>query len=500
MRVDDLIVEVRSKNYQRVGVIRPEDLDIELLPLANGVGTWKVTLPVEHHLCAALRTPGAGIIVTGPNFVISGPAIAPEMQATPEDNQGIVTIEGVTDDCILSDYLAWPEPSNPDVTAQTLSHDERTGIAETLMHEYVDANVGPSAPDERRHQYLTLGTDGARGDLVTKKARFPLLGELLGELAAPYGLGFQVVQRDSVLAFETYERHDHTAVIRLSMSNKGIAGAKVKTSAPGLTRAIVAGGGQLVDRLFVERTSTDSVQAEADWGRRIERFIDQRQTVDQTELDQAGDEALAEEGFTGIDAQVVPSENTNMKFGTDWYLGDRITVEVEGIENQATVLGAAIRADSDGVKIGILLGEMTAFVPANVSTGGVNPNVLQQRISNLERESGNDADTGWINATLQNSWVNFDVTTHQAAQYRRIGKRVIIRGVVKNGSSITSTVLTLPAGFRPTLKEIGRGAASVSGNHRGVRVDVLADGQVQCASADAATTYLSFCGLEFFTD
>lgn len=58
--------------------------------------------------------------------------------------------------------------------------------------------------------------------------------------------------------------------------------------------------------------------------------------------------------------------------------------------------------------------------------------------------------TTWTAPTLLNSWVNYDSPTQQIAGYQKIGDRVYLRGLVKNGTVAEGTpIFTLPAGFRP---------------------------------------------------
>lgn len=59
-------------------------------------------------------------------------------------------------------------------------------------------------------------------------------------------------------------------------------------------------------------------------------------------------------------------------------------------------------------------------------------------------------DTGWINATLLNSWVAFG-SGFSTPGYRRLNGMVYLRGVVKDGVLTQGTsIFTLPAGFRPS--------------------------------------------------
>lgn len=82
------------------------------------------------------------------------------------------------------------------------------------------------------------------------------------------------------------------------------------------------------------------------------------------------------------------------------------------------------------------------------------------------------ADSGWLNATLENSWVNFG-GSFATAQYRKIGSLVELRGVIKDGTSTDgTTMLTLPAGYRPA-------ATLIFATDPAVRFDIASDGTVK---------------------
>jgi hypothetical protein len=58
----------------------------------------------------------------------------------------------------------------------------------------------------------------------------------------------------------------------------------------------------------------------------------------------------------------------------------------------------------------------------------------------------------YSDATLQNGWVNYGGTEPNAG-YTKIGKVVRLRGIIKNGTTTSNvTILTLPSGFRPSVK------------------------------------------------
>ncbi|MFJ1932615.1 siphovirus ReqiPepy6 Gp37-like family protein [Kitasatospora sp. NPDC088160] len=386
MKLSDLTVEVRDRNLARLGLIRPEDLSLELHDVFNNVGTWKLTLPLEHPLATALRAPGAGLIVTGPDDVLmSGPVTRPEYAATPEDQRGSVVFEGVSDTVALADMLAWPEPSNPDASTQKAGHDIRTGPAETIMHDFVNANCGQYAPAPRRKAGLYMGGSQGRGPTITKAARFPVLGDLLTEIATVANLGFRIVQRGDRLVFETYAVTDRSREIRLDVEAGTLAGQRVTVTPPGVTRVLVAGQGDLEARTIVAVDNDASTAAEADWGRRIERFVDQRQTSDPEELRQAGTEALADAGYTGTSVQAIPVADSSMRLGIDWGMGDQVTVVVGGQEMTSTVTGLLIKADEQGFQAGALIGDPTGLNPDAANRQQAQNTEL--RVSALERKA-----------------------------------------------------------------------------------------------------------------
>ncbi|MEU8327305.1 hypothetical protein [Micromonospora sp. NPDC048839] len=389
MKLADITVEARDRDLKRLGLIRPEELDLDLSDLHNGIGNWKLTLAAEHPLAGALRQPGSGIIVTGPTDVLlSGPVVKPENQATSTDPYGTVTVEGVDDTVLLADALAYPQPANPDPTKQTLANDTRTGNVESLMHAFVNANIGPGAPSERRAaglmaSKLTMGANLGRGPVTTKSARFPVLGNLLSELAATANLGFRIVQRGNVLVFETYAVADRSREIRLDIRNNTLAGHRVAISPPASTRAIVAGQNEGVDRQFLQVTTADSLAGESDWGRRIERFVDQRNTNVVDELRQAGLERLADDAAAILAVQAVPMEDSGMDFGVHWGVGDKVGVVVEGQELSTVVTGYVLKVNREGFRLGALIGDPSGFD----RTASMEKRVqgAEVRLSSLER-------------------------------------------------------------------------------------------------------------------
>lgn len=388
-QVEELTVEVRDADLNLVGQVPPENLvDALFINRFNNAGTWQLSFPYGDPLGDLLRTPGYGIrVLMSPDneTLISGPTLSAKLTQTPEDLAGRWLIEGASDDIVLQERLAYPDPSEDDVTAQTVSHDRRSDEAETVMKGYVEDNMGPSAPAVRQVPNLVVAVDTELGPVIDTSARFIKIQELLYGVAESAGLGYEVKQVDDELVFDVYEPVDRSATIRMDIENNQLSSVNYGYGAPGKTRAIVAGQGEAVERLFLERTNTESLNAETLWSRRIEVFQDARQAESTDELAQAGDESLAEDGKTVVSLEVTPSDDIQMRYGRDWFLGDVVTVVSGLIETTATVTEVGISVKPDGVRVGALVGDpqLKDFDSRLVSK--VNNN--EERISSLERNT-----------------------------------------------------------------------------------------------------------------
>ena len=386
MTVDELIIEVRNPELERVGQFRPGDLvGAKFILRFNNVGAWQMTLPSGNRLGELLRQPGYGILVTGPDdsVIFSGPTLSAKLEQTSENIQGDWLISGASDAILLAERLAYPNPSTDDVADQGQAYDARLGAAETVLKDYVSANIGPDAPVSRQVDGLTIDTDQFRGEIVQGNARFDRLQELLYGLAQTGGLGYDIQQVDDSLLFTVYEPQDKTAIIRMDLFNQKLSRAEYAYATAKVTRAIVGGQGEAEWRRFVEVTTTDSLAAETEWGRRIEVFKDGRNSRITSQLTQDGLEMLVDEGKTITELSVTPSDDINMRFGQDWYLGDKVTVVIDELEAQAVVTEVGLSIDADGVRIAATVGTAVGIdYEAKVLAKQQN---VDQRVSNLER-------------------------------------------------------------------------------------------------------------------
>lgn len=394
----DLSVQVRDITLARRGVIKPSDLDLTATLIVRDVGSWKITLPKDHPMVPILATPGSGIIVDhrpSGNRLFSGPTEVPSNLQNAANPDGTYTFTGLTDTVILRDALAYPSPAIADPNAQTAANDTRSSTdTETLMRGYVADNIGPTAPAARRGllaQQLTVAANSHRGAGAQASPRFTNLLELEQELGLFAGLGFQVIQRGTALVFEVLTLTDRSGLILLDINSGTISSQQATVAPPTITRAIVAGGGEGVDRIMVLRSSTASTAAEGDWGRVIEEFIDQRQTTDTAELAQKGDAELAASGFTSIAIKIVAADDVTMIYGTDWREGDIVRINYNGTPRTTLVTAAAIIANSKRTVVGMSIGDTSQMTPAGRSASATSSNTSDIKALQANTESSGAA-------------------------------------------------------------------------------------------------------------
>lgn len=363
MLLEDITIEVRDKDLQRVEPILPDYwTDVFLLPQLRRQGRWSMTLPTEIDACVALREPGAGIVVTGPTGVlISGPVDSRVRKQSTRDPRGTIQFSGVDDNVLLADYLAWPDPAN-DAEAQTVAYDARSGPGETVIRAYVNANIGPGARAERRAvgllaSHLQMQADGGRGGTVYGNARFDQLGPFLEPLGKLADIAYRIVQIDDHLELEFWVPADKTKEIRLDIANDGLTSTEQAIAAPLVTDGFALGQGEGAARQVVAGTNADATEARIAWGRRIERVKDQRNTDVLAELEQAVAEMLVDDGKTRFSTKVTLNDVVDAEYQVDWGLGDRIATVVDGEEIPEIVTGAGIGISKAGVLIGALIGE-----------------------------------------------------------------------------------------------------------------------------------------------
>lgn len=245
----------------------------------------------------------------------------------------------------------------------------------------------PSKADATRgSQWGPLLENPDLDQYITKSARFDNLGELVSGIATGVNLAYRLVQRGDSLRFETGQVTDRSRTVRLDTRHGTLSGYRLAVSAPTATHAIVGAQDVSHDRIFAEVTTPESEIAGTAWGRRIERFVNEAYSDDEDEWRASAREMLASEGATLTSVQALPNDDATMRYGVDWRLGDRVCVVADDREYTSTVTGLVLKVSTDGVRMGMVLGDAAAFNDRYALRRQIDG--LRERISQLERTLG----------------------------------------------------------------------------------------------------------------
>lgn len=333
------IIQVRDSSLNRVAELA-EYSRLEVLSRDNDCGTWQIDLPFGAAGSNLLFDDGAGLFVEQDGArLIAGPVR--NIDRVFDGSGDRLRVSGVSDCVLLQRRLAFPDPDG-DFSLQEF--DVRTGVASTVMREFVDVNAGLSAQADRR--VLTLAADPVAGSVVTGRARFDLLNDLLRQLALAGGdLTFRVFDDgENALVFEVAERRDLSDTVVFSPELGNVARFEFRVGVPSATRVVVGGAGEGTARDFL--VADEGVER---FGV-IEQFVDARQASASDELAQATVEALAD---AGQPAQLLlePLDTEAVRFGRDYRVGDVVTVEVDGVPVVDAIRQVRVTYDASGVTV-----------------------------------------------------------------------------------------------------------------------------------------------------
>jgi hypothetical protein len=344
-------IEVRNAALQRVGEL-DDYQSLEMVLKFNDVSTWTLSTTRCNRLAAELVLPGAGIVVTRNGAtVLSGPWTKRRDAKSADRDQ--ITMSGVDDTVWLNRREASPVPSasGPPYSAQ--ASDLSSGVASTVLRDYVNLNAGPGAVAVRRVPGLTIGTDPVVGASVAGTARWQVLLPMLQELATAGAvdgvpIGFRVVQVGTGLEFQTYQPADLTATAVFSSGFGNLEGFEYEVTAPEANYVFVGGAGEGTARVIQEKPDSASV---AKWGRIEGELVDARNAASVNELDVAATKALAD-NTEKTSLSITPIDTDLLAFGVHYGLGDRVTAVLDAagvaediITGTATGQGTSIDPD-----------------------------------------------------------------------------------------------------------------------------------------------------------
>jgi hypothetical protein len=313
---------------------------LELVERHNVNDTWRITGPED---VLGVFEPGMGCILDRDGEQITSGDVS-GLRRWSEGGRRFAEVTFASDTAELGGSIVFPDPTH--AVSETpssfpVAYDVRTGTAEAIMLGLISANLGSTAIGNRRLTGLALPVSQGRGGTTRVTGRFNNLGSTVQKLAERGGLRVTVVHDEStgtprpLLKIDTVA--DVAANVRFGPADSTATGLikndSIELTRPGITRAIVLGGGQGVNRIIVQVIDEE---AEALWsaliGKKFKRevVIDQRQTTDTDELLAAAHDALANgAGVVKVSFDVV--DGPDVVYRRDYGIGYRVGVDLPGL-------------------------------------------------------------------------------------------------------------------------------------------------------------------------
>lgn len=372
-------VTIFATDASLVGVADPIDdwQEIDCTPQLMIAASGKLVAPATDNNLQAIQ-PGNRLFVVyrGQTFMAGPIEKCGPYERTIGGGVGTITAYFTDDLAKIVAQLTYPDPGLA-ANAQVVAYYTSTDPAEEQLYTLVDLNVGAGALAARQIPGLEVDAAASIGGSFQLKTRFEPMGDCMRRIARGGGLAFRTHQESGPnrIVFTVYEPADLTTALVFSFDNGNLQAITIDPEAPTVTSAIVGGDGAGAARPVVVRTDT---AAEALWWR-MERFVNQPDTSNTTELNQAGDDELAQ-GAEQAGVSAVAVDIDGYRYGTDYQIGDLVGL----VGKPGELLAVQVR----GVRLSGTPTEGVVAAPLLGNPGEDNDKQWLRQIHDLQRRLG----------------------------------------------------------------------------------------------------------------
>ncbi|MER6382098.1 siphovirus ReqiPepy6 Gp37-like family protein [Streptomyces sp. NPDC001118] len=368
-------VEVRDAALNRIGIIDTW-ISLDLVVRYCQQGSWQILVEAG--------TPQADILQKGGGVAIYQDGVdLPVLTGQIETFQhywtnaqhtslGSLYFGGKCDNKLAYNRLAFPDPTKP-ATQQWQAADSGrkvSGPAGHLIWSELNQALGPGALANRQVGGVVVGNDVTLGKAISDNLQWDVIGTKLESWIDTTTTGYRFVwdPNTKVINLRLFTPRDLSRQVRFSKELGNLREFTWSLTAPTVTRVIVACQGTGKNRYMYQQIDSAS---EAEWGLQIEQFLDRRDlpikadpttgqpikadlsvtddqfnTAKQAVLD-AATEALTQGAKSG-NFQIYPIDTPHIQFGRDYFVGDIVTVAVDGAEYTDIVREVSITVDQGG--------------------------------------------------------------------------------------------------------------------------------------------------------
>ncbi|MBT2609891.1 siphovirus ReqiPepy6 Gp37-like family protein [Streptomyces sp. ISL-87] len=369
-------VEVFDRNLKRVGEI-DQWISLDFTVRLAQEGSWQILIK-DGTPQSDLIKKGGGVAIWQEG--VSKPLLSGQVDVfqkywtkVQHTGPGSLYIGGKCHNTLAYRRLAFPDPGRP-VGQQYLAplpvrQWPSSGTAGGMIYEELNRALGPGALADRRIAGLSF-TASELGTGMADSLRFDVIGSKLEEWFKGRNIAYRFIYNANAqrVDVEIFKPRDLSKRVRFSPELGNLREYIWTLNAPKATRAIVGAAGEKLERYYYQQTDTAS---EAEWGRQTEVFVDRRDI--QLKVDRnTGQPVKSEDSMTAADVeaakkavqeaaigtlnenqksgnfQIYPIDTADCLFGRDYFVGDIVTVAVDGTEYSDVVREVAISVDDGG--------------------------------------------------------------------------------------------------------------------------------------------------------
>lgn len=368
-------VEVRDSALNRIGVIDTW-ISMDLVVRYCQQGSWQILVEAGTPQSNILQK-GGGVAIYQEGVDL--PILTGQIETfqhywtnSQHTSLGSLYLGGKCDNKLAYNKLAFPDPTKA-ATQQWQADDSGrkvSGPAGHLIWSELNKALGPGALANRQVAGVAIGSDVTLGHTVSDNLQWDVIGTKLESWIDTTTTGYRFLYDPNAKAInlELFTPRDLSKEVRFSKELGNLREFTWNLQAPTVTRVIVACQGAGKNRYLYQQIDSDS---ESEWGLQIEQFIDRRDlpikadpstglpikadlsvtdeqfaTAQQAVLD-AATEALTSGAKNG-NFQIYPIDTPAIRFGRDYFVGDIVTVSIDGTEYTDIVREVSITVDQGG--------------------------------------------------------------------------------------------------------------------------------------------------------
>lgn len=398
--------------YRRIGILDSYTA-LDVVVRYNDVGAWSVTMPLGAPQTAYMK-PGVRLAVWLPDMaypVISGPLTAIDRQWSDEaPGPGLAVYSGTCDNQVLSERAAWPTPGQAPVLGSDAAGyrlpdayygDNKPTSVERFIRKLAYDNFGPGAWAPRQepgyaHTDPSTWPAATATPSTTYQLRFETLLESLqarvesGDDGASgkVPMGFRWAYNRSTEKIELVvfkPTQNPKPGVRFSREIGNLLSFDYKLIAPKAVRYVM--GLQSDDSDHPEMQDLwigDKTDQAPEWGSHAEVFVDhtdvpfyqrdkdnkiiwpngtptpgQHPVNNWDAINRALDADYQESGATAS-LSVTPINTVGCRIGRDYWLGDRVSVQMDGVQITEVLREIHLTDGPDGPVIEPTIGTFNA--------------------------------------------------------------------------------------------------------------------------------------------